>query len=93
MSVRERKGRHEDCIVILILSFPLSVPSVLLLLQEPFSGGINYHIIPPGKRYRTMEQLSGGERTIAALALLFSIHRLAVEVHTHMRTHTHTHLA
>ena len=41
---------------------------------EPFSGGINYHIIPPGKRYRTMEQLSGGERTIAALALLFSIH-------------------
>jgi structural maintenance of chromosome 1 len=41
---------------------------------EPFSGGINYHIIPPGKRYRTMDQLSGGERTIAALALLFSIH-------------------
>lgn len=26
------------------------------------------------KRFRDMEQLSGGEKTIAALALLFSIH-------------------
>lgn len=27
------------------------------------------------KRFRDMEQLSGGEKTIAALALLFAIHR------------------
>lgn len=28
------------------------------------------------KRFRDMEQLSGGEKTVAALALLFAIHRL-----------------
>ena len=28
----------------------------------------------PSKRYREMEMLSGGEKTIAALALLFAIH-------------------
>ena len=31
------------------------------------------------KRFRDMEQLSGGEKTVAALALLFAIHRLAIE--------------
>lgn len=30
--------------------------------------------MPPLKRFRDMEHLSGGEKTIAALALLFSIH-------------------
>lgn len=43
--------------------------------DEPFLGGINYNAMPPGKRYREMEQLSGGEKTVAALALLFAIHR------------------
>lgn len=33
--------------------------------------------MPPMKRFRDMEQLSGGEKTIAALALLFAIHRSA----------------
>ncbi|CAL5336544.1 unnamed protein product [Camellia sinensis] len=31
--------------------------------------------MPPTKHFRDMEQLSGGEKTVAALALLFSIHR------------------
>jgi len=31
--------------------------------------------MPPMKRFRDMEQLSGGEKTVAALALLFAIHR------------------
>lgn len=31
--------------------------------------------MPPGKRFAEMEQLSGGEKTMAALALLFAIHR------------------
>jgi structural maintenance of chromosome 1 len=33
------------------------------------------------KRFRDMEQLSGGEKTVAALALLFAIHRLALTVY------------
>jgi structural maintenance of chromosome 1 len=42
--------------------------------EEPYNGGIRFHTIPPGKQFRDMEQLSGGEKTVAALALLFSIH-------------------
>mgnify|MGYP004706611953 CR=1 FL=1 len=42
--------------------------------EEPFSYGIKYHIMPPLKRFRDMENLSGGEKTIGALALLFAIH-------------------
>ncbi len=42
--------------------------------DEPYLGGIRYTAMPPMKRFRDMEQLSGGEKTIAALALLFSIH-------------------
>lgn len=30
--------------------------------------------MPPSKCFRDMEQLSGGEKTVAALALLFAIH-------------------
>jgi structural maintenance of chromosome 1 len=30
--------------------------------------------MPPNKTFRDMEQLSGGEKTVAALALLFAIH-------------------
>jgi structural maintenance of chromosome 1 len=45
------------------------------LPQEPYAGGIKYHAMPPMKRFRDMEQLSGGEKTVAALALLFAIHR------------------
>ncbi|XP_058197124.1 structural maintenance of chromosomes protein 1 isoform X2 [Rhododendron vialii] len=42
--------------------------------DEPFLHGIKYSAMPPTKRFREMEQLSGGEKTVAALALLFSIH-------------------
>eukprot|EP00501_MAST-03F_sp_TOSAG23-6_P001872 GSMAST32.ASY1.ANO1.1950.1 assembled CDS len=51
--------------------------SAYLTLQNqetPYLGGVKYCVLPPGKRFRDMEQLSGGEKTIAALALLFSIH-------------------
>jgi structural maintenance of chromosome 1 len=30
--------------------------------------------MPPGKQFTEMDQLSGGEKTMAALALLFAIH-------------------
>ncbi|EPQ50920.1 condensin complex subunit SMC1 [Gloeophyllum trabeum ATCC 11539] len=42
--------------------------------EEPYLGGVKYHAMPPMKRFRDMEQLSGGEKTVAALALLFAIH-------------------
>lgn len=42
--------------------------------DEPYKGGLKFNAMPPMKRFRDMEQLSGGEKTVAALALLFSIH-------------------
>nr|XP_046251454.1 structural maintenance of chromosomes protein 1B [Scatophagus argus] len=42
--------------------------------DEPYLGGINYHCVAPGKRFMSMDNLSGGEKAIAALALLFAIH-------------------
>jgi len=45
--------------------------------ETPFLGGIKYHAMPPLKRFRDMDALSGGEKTIAALALLFAIHSFA----------------
>lgn len=42
--------------------------------ENPFAGGVKYTAMPPSKRFREMELLSGGEKTVAALALLFAIH-------------------
>jgi structural maintenance of chromosome 1 len=42
--------------------------------EESYLDGINYNCVAPGKRFQPMSNLSGGEKTIAALALLFAIH-------------------
>ena len=41
--------------------------------DEPYLAGIKYTAMPPTKRFRDMTDLSGGEKTVAALALLFAI--------------------
>ncbi|CDW56074.1 structural maintenance of chromosomes protein [Trichuris trichiura] len=41
--------------------------------EEPYLEGIMYNCVAPGKRFRPLESLSGGEKTLAALALLFAI--------------------
>lgn len=57
-------------------SFPLGGTAYLSLenSDDPFLSGIKYTAMPPLKRFRDMEQLSGGEKAVAALALLFAIH-------------------
>ncbi len=57
-------------------NYPMGGTAYLSLEQEsePYLGGIKYNAMPPTKRFRDMDQLSGGERTVAALALLFAIH-------------------
>ena len=42
--------------------------------DEPYNHGVKFTAMPPTKRFRDMDQLSGGEKTMAALALLFAIH-------------------
>lgn len=57
-------------------SFPMGGTAYLHLENqtEPFTAGVKYHAMPPMKRFRDMEQLSGGEKSVASLALLFAIH-------------------
>nr|CAB3266384.1 structural maintenance of chromosomes protein 1A [Phallusia mammillata] len=42
--------------------------------EEPYLDGTTYNCVAPGKRFRPMDNLSGGEKTVAALALIFAIH-------------------
>jgi len=42
--------------------------------EEPYKGGITFTACPPGKRFFPMDLLSGGERSMASLALLFAMH-------------------
>ncbi|KAG5491236.1 hypothetical protein JIQ42_01133 [Leishmania sp. Namibia] len=46
-------------------------------VEEPYLGGTIYQATPPLKRFMPMELLSGGERTMAALALLFAVHEVS----------------
>ncbi|KAK5171781.1 Structural maintenance of chromosomes protein 1B [Saxophila tyrrhenica] len=61
------------------LSFPLGGQAHMSLEDddEPYLAGVKYHAMPPLKRFRDMEHLSGGEKTMAALALLFAVHTYA----------------
>ncbi|KXS97524.1 hypothetical protein AC578_4604 [Pseudocercospora eumusae] len=60
-------------------SFPLGGSASLDVEdeEEPYLSGVKYHAMPPLKRFRDMEHLSGGEKTMAALALLFAVHTFA----------------
>ena len=57
-------------------NFPLGGQAYLDIedSDEPYLSGVRYHAMPPLKRFRDMEHLSGGEKSIAALALLFAVH-------------------
>ncbi|EHB08757.1 Structural maintenance of chromosomes protein 1A [Heterocephalus glaber] len=41
--------------------------------EEPYLDGINYNCVAPGKHFWPIDNLSGGEKTVVALALLFVI--------------------
>eukprot|EP01002_Notosolenus_urceolatus_P004536 NODE_21_length_3579_cov_18.022096_g17_i0.p1 GENE.NODE_21_length_3579_cov_18.022096_g17_i0~~NODE_21_length_3579_cov_18.022096_g17_i0.p1 ORF type:complete len:880 (+),score=317.26 NODE_21_length_3579_cov_18.022096_g17_i0:60-2699(+) len=42
--------------------------------ETPWTGGCHYLVTPPLKRSRNLHELSGGEKMVAALALVFAIH-------------------
>lgn len=42
--------------------------------ELPFNGGIVFSLVVPGKNFRSIDSLSGGEKTLASLSLLFAIH-------------------
>lgn len=42
---------------------------------DPFSEGILFSVMPPKKSWRNISNLSGGEKTLSSLALVFALHR------------------
>lgn len=61
-------------VIQLLIPYPFSSYLDIEDSDEPYLDGIKYHAMPPLKRFRDMEHLSGGEKTMAALALLFAVH-------------------
>ena len=41
--------------------------------EDPFQGGIKIFARPPGKKLKSIEVMSGGEKTLTALSLIFAI--------------------
>ena len=59
------------------VDLPMGGKAMLLLEgedDEPYLHGVIYRVMPPMKRYMPMEALSGGEKTVASLALIFALH-------------------
>uniref|UniRef100_A0A8C5G8L7 Structural maintenance of chromosomes protein 1B-like n=1 Tax=Gouania willdenowi TaxID=441366 RepID=A0A8C5G8L7_GOUWI len=60
--------------------------------EEPYLGGITYSCVAPGKRFMSMDNLSGGEKALAALAWIFAVHRAtrfgAVSLNANETLHT-----
>ena len=50
--------------------------SLQLLGEDPLEAGVSLSARPPGKRNTDIHQLSGGEKALAALSLLFSVFQL-----------------
>ena len=65
--------RFEENVAVL---FPGGRGRLLLTdADDPLSSGVDIHVQPMGKRISRMSMLSGGERSLAALAFLFAVFR------------------
>lgn len=42
--------------------------------MDPFSEGISFSVLPPRKSWKNISNLSGGEKTLSSLALVFALH-------------------
>ena len=43
-------------------------------ISNPFSEGIHFSVRPPQKSWKQMSKLSGGEKTLSSLALVYALH-------------------
>ena len=48
---------------------------------DPFAEGIVFSVRPPKKSWKNISNLSGGEKTLSSLALVFALHYYKVGVH------------
>lgn len=42
--------------------------------MDPFNGGVNFSVRPKNKTWKQMDNLSGGEKTLSSLSLIFALH-------------------
>lgn len=56
---------------------------------DPFSEGIVFSVRPPKKSWKNIANLSGGEKTLSSLALVFALHHFKVCM-TIMCAYVHT---
>jgi hypothetical protein len=47
---------------------------------DPFSEGIVFSVMPPKKSWKNISNLSGGEKTLSSLALVFALHTYKVRL-------------
>lgn len=47
---------------------------------DPFSEGIVFSVRPPKKSWKNIANLSGGEKTLSSLALVFALHHFKVMI-------------
>jgi structural maintenance of chromosome 4 len=40
---------------------------------DPFSEGVTFSVMPPKKSWKNISNLSGGEKTLSSLALVFAL--------------------
>lgn len=57
---------------------------------DPFSEGIVFSVRPPKKSWKNIANLSGGEKTLSSLALVFALHHFKVSHSNSMRIPYHT---
>lgn len=59
------------------LTNDLSAQAILIPInsEEPYLDGIKFVCVAPGKRFRELNDLSGGEKALASFALLIAINR------------------
>lgn len=41
---------------------------------DPFTEGVQFSVMPPKKSWKSINNLSGGEKTLASLSLIFALH-------------------
>lgn len=43
--------------------------------MDPFNEGILFSVMPPKKSWKNISNLSGGEKTLSSLAMIFALHQ------------------
>ncbi|KAE8144032.1 RecF/RecN/SMC [Aspergillus pseudotamarii] len=57
-----------------IISLRLKEMYQMITMGDPFSEGILFSVMPPKKSWKNIGNLSGGEKTLSSLALVFALH-------------------